>query len=130
MAAIAMVQQLLLPIRRRIDSMGIALSGLCAIHCLATVVLVSWLGLGGEFLLSPAIHRVGLLLATIIAGIAIGWGALKHRVAAPFVVAMMGLTFMGGALAMPHGVKEAVMTVIGVSLVSLGHILNLRHRHC
>jgi len=45
------------------------------------------------------------------------------------VVAMTGLTFMGGALAVPHGIKEAVLTIIGVALVSLGHILNLRHVH-
>ena len=37
--------------------------------------------------------------------------------------------FMGAALAVPHGVKEAVLTIIGVALVSLGHILNLRHVH-
>ena len=36
---------------------------------------------------------------------------------------------MGAALAVPHGVKEAVLTIIGVALVSLGHILNLRHVH-
>ena len=38
----------------------------------------------------------------------------------------MGLSFMGGALAVEHGVEEAVLTIIGVSLVSLGHVLNLR----
>ena len=41
----------------------------------------------------------------------------------------MGLTFMGGALAMPHGTGEVVLSVIGVALVSLGHLLNLRHAH-
>jgi hypothetical protein len=77
------------------------------------------------------IHRVGLLLATIIAGVAIGLGALQHRRAVPFVVAMTGLSFMGGGLAVQHGVEEAVLTVIGVSLVALGHLLNVRHlRSC
>ena len=106
--------RLLAPIRQRLDRVGIALSALCAVHCLASVLLVSVIGLGGEFLLNPAIHRVGLLIATLIAAVAIGWGAMRHRMAAPFVVAMMGLTFMGGALAVPHGVNEAVLTVIGV----------------
>lgn len=114
------------PIRRRLDLTGIALGGLCLVHCLATILVVSALGLGGQLLLSPDIHRVGLLLALIIAAVAIGWGALRHRRAAPFVTAMMGLSFMGGALAVPHGPKEAILTIIGVALVSLGHILNLR----
>ena len=51
---------------------------------------------------------------------------MKHRRAAPFVTAMMGLTFMGGALAMPHGTGEAVLTLIGVTLVTVGHLLNMR----
>lgn len=112
--------------RRRLDKLGIGLAGLCALHCIATIVLVSILGLGGHFLLEPVIHRIGLLLALIVAAVAIGWGALRHRRAAPFVVAMMGLSFMGGALAMPHGDGELILTLIGVTLVSFGHLLNLR----
>ena len=116
-------------IRARLDRAGVVLSGLCVLHCVVSIVVVSALGIGGEFLFAPAIHRIGLAVALVIAAVAIGWGALTHRRAAPFVTAMMGLTFMGGALAMPHGAGEVVLTVIGVSLVSLGHFLNLRHAH-
>ena len=123
------MQPLFTPIRQRLDRAGIALSALCAVHCVLSVLLVSVIGIGAEAFLDPAIHRVGLLIATLVAAVAIGWGAMKHRMAAPFVVAMMGLSFMGGALAVPHGVEEAVLTIIGVALVSLGHILNLRHLH-
>jgi hypothetical protein len=113
-------------IRNRLDRFGVLLSCLCVIHCVLGLVLVAGLGLGASFLFDPVIHRVGLLLATIIAGVAIGMGALRHRRAAPFVVAMTGLSFMGGALAVGHGAEEAVLTVIGVSLVAAGHVLNLR----
>ena len=115
--------------RRRMDRAGIWLSGLCAVHCVASIFIVSALGLGGQFFFAPWIHRFGLVVALIIAAVAIGWGALRHRRAAPFVTAMTGLSFMGGALAVPHGVEEAVLTIIGVVLVSLGHILNLRAAH-
>jgi hypothetical protein len=113
-------------IRGRLDRMGMLLSCLCAVHCVLGIVIVAGLGLGGGMLLDPIFHRVGLLLATVIAGVAIGIGAIQHRRAAPFVVAMTGLTFMGGGLAVDHGLEEAVLTVIGVSLVALGHVLNLR----
>lgn len=124
-----MFQRAISPIRRRLDRAGILLSGACAVHCLLSIVLVSGLGIGGEFFMSPDIHRAGLVIATLIAAVAIGWGAVRHRMAAPFVIAMTGLTFMGGALAVPHGYEEAVLTIIGVALVSLGHILNMRHVH-
>lgn len=113
-------------IRKRLDRAGMLLSCLCALHCVLGLVVVAGLGIGGGFLLDPMIHKVGLALATLIAGVAIGAGAIRHRRAMPFVVAMMGLTFMGGALAAGHGVEEMVLTIIGVILVSAGHFLNLR----
>ena len=113
-------------IRGRMDRFGLMLSGLCAVHCVLGIVIVAGLGLGGGLLLDPIIHRIGLLLATLVAGVAIGIGAVQHRRAAPFVVAMTGLSFMGGALAVDHGVEEAVLTIIGVTLVALGHVLNIR----
>lgn len=113
----------------RLDRIGIALSGLCVLHCVGGLLLVASLGVGGTFLLDPWFHEVGLLIATLVAGVAIGIGALQHRRAAPFVVAMTELTFMGGALAMDHGVEEAILTIIGVILVSIGHVLNLRAAH-
>lgn len=114
-------------IRGRLDRAGVMLSALCLVHCVLGLVLVAGLGLGGTLLLDPDIHRWGLLLATIVAGVAIGMGAIRHRRAKPFVVAMTGLTFMGGALAVGHGFEEAVLTMIGVTLVAAGHILNLHH---
>ncbi len=125
-----MAMTILSSIRGRLDRAGVVLSALCAAHCLASILIVSALGIGGQFLLAPIIHEVGLALAMVIAAVAIGWGALRHRRATPFVTAMTGLTFMGGALAMPHGYEEAVLTIIGVGLVSAGHILNLRACRC
>lgn len=116
-------------IRGRLDRIGLTLSVLCAVHCVGTLVLVAGLGLGGSVLLNPAIHRVGLALAMLVAGVAIGLGALRHRRPAPFVIAMMGLTFMGGALAAPREAEEAVLTIIGVVLVACAHVLNVRHLH-
>jgi len=114
--------------RTLLDQMGIGIAGLCALHCVATIVLVSGLGLGGHFLLAPGIHRVGLALALIIAAAAIGWGVWRHRRAAPIVVALAGLGFMAGALLVPHGNVEFVLTIVGVSLVSLAHLINMRAR--
>lgn len=114
-------------IRGRLDRVGVLLSALCLLHCVAGIVLVAGLGLGAGFFLDPVIHKIGLVLATLVAGVAIGIGAVRHRRAKPFVVAMTGLSFMGGALAVGHGYEEAVLTIIGVGLVALGHLLNLRH---
>ncbi len=113
-------------IRSRLDKSGIVISALCAVHCVATIALVSGLGVAGNFFLAEEFHRITLVAALIIAAGAIGWGALIHRRREPFVISLIGLCMMGGALASPHGVQEAVLTVIGVGMVAFGHVLNLR----
>lgn len=116
-------------IRYRLDRFGVVLSALCALHCVASVVLLAGLGFSAQFLLAPEIHSVGLVVAMFIAAVTIGYGALQHRRPVPFVTAMTGLTFMGGALGTGHGAEEAVLTVIGVTLVATAHLLNQRLSH-
>lgn len=113
-------------LRRRLDQIGIGLAGLCALHCLATLGLISALGLGGHFLFDESIHRVGLMLALGVAALAIGWGMLRHRRTLPFLVALGGLALMGLALVVPHGTNEFVLTLLGVLVVAAAHMLNMR----
>ena len=113
-------------LRRRLDHLGIGLAGLCAMHCLATLGVIASLGVGGHFLFNENIHRVGLLLAVAVAAVAIGWGLLRHGRLLPFAVALGGLALMVAALLVPHGANEFLLTLLGVALVSAGHLLNLR----
>jgi hypothetical protein len=116
-------------LRRRLDTFGIALAGLCALHCLATLLLISALGFGGHFLFDENIHRIGLGLAFGVAAVAIGWGLLRHGRKRPFVLAFAGMLLMGAALLVPHGTNEFLLTLVGVALVGFGHLLNLRAAH-
>lgn len=113
-------------LRRRIDQLGIGLAGLCVLHCLATLLVVSALGLGGHFLLDENIHRFGLLLALIVAAVAIGRGMLRYGRRGPFFVALAGLALMGIALLVPHGTNEFLLTLAGVAIVAAAHWMNLR----
>ena len=116
-------------LRRRLDQVGIGLAGLCAIHCLATLAVISTLGVGGHFLFDERIHRVGLALALGVAVVAIGWGLLRHGRLLPFLIALGGVALMAVALIVPHGADEFLLTLVGVALVSVGHLLNLRSAH-
>ena len=117
-------------IRNRLDRMGILLSGLCALHCLAGIVLVAGLGLGGEVLLAPSIHRIGLALAIVIGGITLLLGVMRHGDSRPLQMGVAGLALMIGALIVGHGIPEAVLTISGVSLVAWAHVRNLRLGNC
>jgi MerC mercury resistance protein len=113
--------------RPRLDRLGIALSGLCAVHCLVGLALVSMLGLGGEALLSPSIHRIGLALAVMIGIFTLGLGFRHHGKRVPLLIGGLGLALMAIGLAVPHGLPEASFTIAGVALLAVAHVWNLRH---
>lgn len=109
-----------------LDRFAIGLSGLCAIHCIVSAAVVALLASAGAFLLHPAIHEAGLVVAFGLGVLALGRGMVTHRRIVPSAVGALGLGVMAGALAMPHGGGEALCTIVGVALVALGHQLNRR----
>ncbi len=111
---------------QRLDRFAIALSGLCALHCMATAVAVVLLSSAASLLAAPIVHEVGLTIAMILGAIALGDGALRHGLLLPVAVGGLGLGVMAGALTLDHGVTETVYTVLGVSILAFGHELNRR----
>lgn len=120
------MQQALLTIRDRLDRTGIILSGMCALHCVLSIVAVSALGLGSQALFAPWVHRVGLGLALVIGVFTLAYGAVRHSRFDNLGIGAVGLGMMGAALFVEHGPGEAVMTIAGVSLVAYAHFRNLR----
>lgn len=114
-------------IRNRLDRVGVLLSGLCALHCIAGLLLVAGLGLGGEVLFAPAIHRVGLALAIVVGAITLVLGVVRHGDPRPLQVGAAGLGLMIVALALGHSGAEAFLTIGGVILLGWAHLRNLRH---
>ena len=111
----------------RFDRLAIGLSGLCAVHCLATSVLVALAASAGGLLLNPAIHEVGLSIAIVLGAVALGRGMWQHGFMLPSAVGGLGLGVMAGAISLPHdGSNETLFTLIGVGLLALGHDLNRR----
>lgn len=113
-----------------VDRLAIALSGLCAVHCFASAVLVALAASAGGLLLDPRIHEVGLVLAVLLGAVALGWGIWRHGYVMPAAIGALGLGMMAGAIQLPHeGDAETVWTLIGVAFLALGHDLNRRASH-
>jgi hypothetical protein len=108
----------------RLDRIAIGLSGLCMVHCLATAVVIGLLASASGLLGAAWIHEVGLVVAMALGAIALGRGVLIHGFLMPWAVGWLGLGVMAGALTMGHGGNEALYTIVGVSLLALGHQLN------
>ena len=115
--------QLSIPIHR-LDRIAIGLSGLCIVHCLASAVLLGLLASAGGLLGAEWIHEVGLTFAMLLGAVALGRGVTQHGFMMPSAVGGLGLGVMAGALTMPHDGTEALYTVVGVTILALGHQLN------
>ena len=109
-----------------LDRLGILLSGLCLVHCLATAVFLGLIASAGGLLLIPEVHEIGLTLAIMMGIFAQGRGIAEHGFMMPSAVGGTGLGVMGGALTLPHSGFEIVYTIVGVLILALGHDLNRR----
>ena len=109
-----------------LDRLAIGLSGLCLVHCVASVFVLTLLASAGGMLLHPIVHEVGLGLAICIGLYALVRGSSDHGYVLPAAIGGLGLGVMTGALAVPHGSTETVYTILGVAILALGHDLNRR----
>ena len=109
----------------RLDRIAMGLSGLCAVHCVATAVLLGLLASAGGLLGKPIIHEVGLAVAMVLGAVALGRGIREHGFLLPCMVGFAGLGIMGFAMTLHETGYEPVVTIAGVSLLALGHRLNL-----
>jgi MerC mercury resistance protein len=107
-----------------LDRLAIAVSGLCLAHCVVTTVLVALLASAGGILVSPVIHEVGLACAIVLGLVALGWGYREHGRILPVAVGSLGIGVMAGALSLGHVPLEIPLTMLGVTLLSIGHWLN------
>jgi hypothetical protein len=116
--------------RAWLDRAGIWLSALCAAHCLTSAILVTALASFGGVFLSHWVHEVGLVFAILLGAIALGGGVLRHGYMAPFATGCFGLGIMAGGLNLhSHSMTgELLATLVGVTILALGHDLNHRAR--
>ena len=100
----------------RLDRIAMGLSGLCAVHCVATAVILGLLASAGGFLGKPIIHEVGLSLAMIIGAFALGRGIREHDFLLPSAVGALGLGVMAGALSLHESGHEPLFLFYYLSL--------------
>lgn len=109
-----------------VDRAAVALSALCAVHCLATSLFIGTLAVVGGALASPLVHELGLALAVVLGFVALGLGVREHGLKTPIIIGAAGLSLMALALTRPHGPQETALTLAGVVILGIAHMLNRR----
>ncbi len=115
-----------------IDRLGIALSGLCAVHCLVLPLALPFMGTLVNFIHSEWTH---ILLAILIIPTVVftAWRGYKHHGKREVLwllgigtLAVLAAIFVGEQGAGDH--VEAAVTTLGSVLLITGHWQN--HKHC
>lgn len=111
----------------QLDSAAIALSALCMVHCAAGLWLVAGFASMGGIFLSPWVHEIGFALAAVMAALALGHGVRLHGAWTPLAIGSTGIAAMLAAMTVRHGGSwEYALTLTGVALLSIAHLLNYR----
>lgn len=118
----------------RWDKVGIFLSGLCALHCLLTPLLVLLLPVIGGFFEQPGVHLTLALIVVPVGFYAFWTGFRLHKEALIFGLGLVGLSMVGGAAIVPHEWVEIkgldIVTIIGSFCLLTAHYLNRRACLC
>ncbi len=109
-----------------LDTVGISISAICAIHCLALpIVLVAFPVLGGTLLTDEQFHRLLVFLIVPTSVLAILLGRLQHpdRWVAGWITAGVLLILVAAFWAHEHAAAwvDTALSVAGGFLLAIGH---------
>ena len=131
-----------------LDKVGIFLSGLCIVHCIATPFLIMFSPVVAQFFDSKWSH-LGVFLFIVPVAYFTFWRFYKnHRNKIPMILGTIGILFLGLALLSPgHGWEveqggdlhlhdrehfhylDTIINIIGSIILMAGHWLNIKiHR--
>lgn len=113
------------------DILGVSISVLCLLHCMAPLVFLafgaSW-GLHelGHSLHHEILHLVFLLPVIVLLAVSLPKGYLTHRNFTPSIIAVAGITLLVVGIVV-GGVAETTFTISGSAFVIFSHLLNRRN---
>ena len=111
---------------RSTDFLGIVVSSLCLMHCLALPVALALIpAISSQFAEQEWVHLVLVVCATGIIGWAFPKGLRVHHQFKPLGLALIGLTLLSLALLVGEGHwAEKVLTSIGALATAAAHLWN------
>ena len=113
-----------------LDKIGITASFACAIHCIATPIIISFLPLAGVHFLEHDAHLLMLPMLMLPAVLSLIPGILLHKRIAPLVLSTIGIGIFS-AIIFFHGAihqHEILLSVISSTMLIIAHKLN--HTYC
>ena len=108
----------------RWDGLGLSIAGLCLLHCLITMALLTILASAGGALLNPMIHEAGLVLAILLGVLALGQGFRAHGLFLPAFVGALGIGMMGGKYLEASARQPELMNALQTKMFLLAGLID------
>lgn len=115
--------------RLEMDGVGLALSGLCLVHCLAPVLLPTVLSTSAFHSVSDPTHAILAIVLPAVALFAFQRGYAVHRSATPAAWGTTGVALVVAGAVLGHSLGEdveLVLSVVGSLLLAGAHLANQR----
>ncbi|MEM9339934.1 MAG: MerC domain-containing protein [Bacteroidota bacterium] len=111
-----------------LDFIGFGASLLCALHCAALPLLITFAPLAGlQFLDNPSIEYAIILFSFFIASNALIYSYRKyHHKFSAIAIAAVGFVLIGLGRVVEHEWKEALFTSLGGITIAIAHLMNWR----
>ncbi len=116
-----------------LDRLAIALSGVCAVHCVLIVLAIGSIPFWGlAWLTAPHFHEWFLALAVAPSALALWVGFRRHSQRSIPVGGAVALGLMAIAILLRENAligehEESMLTLTGAGLLAVTHWRNLRH---
>jgi hypothetical protein len=119
------------PRSRQLDGLAMAFSSLCALHCLAIPVMLTFTPMLADSIWTHNhFHHWLLLLIIPVSVVALRQGFRRHRNRAAFAPAIIGMLLLclGAAFGVENlgALGERVVTTCGGAFIALAHWRNFR----
>lgn len=113
------------------DKLAISLSLLCALHCLVFPLALIWLPSIAALQLDGESFHIWMLMAVVPTSVyALTMGCKQHKRYQLLIFGVIGLAFLLSAVLLDEELighsGEKWLTVIGASIIAIGHFLNFR----
>ena len=116
------------------DKIGIGLSMVCLVHCIALpLILVMFPSVILATLSDELFHQIMLFAILPVSLITLTIGFTHHKDKSVLAIGLLGLTFLTGTAFVDHDVMgewaEIGFTVLGSAIIAYAHFRNTRKRH-
>ncbi|WP_372367917.1 MerC domain-containing protein [Candidatus Uabimicrobium sp. HlEnr_7] len=123
-------------IQKKLDSVAIAFSAVCAVHCFLTPFIIVLFPFCASSCCNEHsnFHQIMVYIVLPLSSLSLFLGCKHHKKTSPFIIGVLGLAIITYCAFWGHStlgeLNEKVFTTIGGSILAFAHLRNFQLCRC